>query len=396
MFRIARIISAIYLLLAVVVTGLTIAVGPLPGGTAPLEGIREQMIGRDPIVISIAYGTEKEEWLRAAVEQFEAESHRVRGRAIEIELEGIGSREMINEIIQGELKPTVVSPASSIQIELLQGEWQARSNDSILFEGDDAPQPLVITPLVVVAWEERAQVLSLEHSASLWENIHDVLSDSQGWGAFGKPEWGLAKFGQTDPETSNSGIQTLVLLSYGYHDKTVGLNNQDILDAGFQRWLDALEQAVLEFPPSTGTLMEDVVRFGPSKYDFVVVYENLAIENIETARGRWGPIRIYYPPANVLSDHPYAILNAEWVSQEQREAAAVFREYLLSEEMQRLALVDYGFRPANTSVPFDTDDSPFRRFSNYGVQMDIAQSVEIPPADVLNELINLWRRGDYN
>ncbi|NJL34472.1 MAG: solute-binding protein, partial [Chloroflexaceae bacterium] len=88
----------------------------------------------------------------------------------------------------------------------------------------------------------------------------------------GHPEWGLAKFGQTNPESSNSGIQTLVLLAYSFHEKVNGLSNADILDADFQAWLDDMQEAVLEFPSSTGTLMQDVVRFGPSKYDFVVVY----------------------------------------------------------------------------------------------------------------------------
>lgn len=398
MIRIAQMVSSLYLVLAVVVTGITVVAGPLPGGAAPLEGIREQVIGRDAVTISIAYGTEKEEWLQAAVERFNAADERVGGRPIAIELEGIGSREMVSEIMDGDLQPTVASPASSIQIELLRGEWQARNNSSILLEGEDAPQPLVITPLVVVAWEERAQQLSLDDSAQLWGNLHDVLADPQGWAAFGQPEWGFAKFGQTNPETSNSGIQTLVLLAYDYHDKTSGLSNADILDQGFQAWLDDIQEAVVdnEFPSSTGTLMEDVVRFGPSKYDFIVVYENLAIDNIETAQGRWGPIRVYYPPANILSDHPYAILNAPWVTPAQREAAARFRDFLLSEEIQRLALTDYGFRPANAAVGFAGSDSPFTRFENYGVRRDIARSVEVPPAEVLSQLIELWRRGDYN
>jgi ABC-type sulfate transport system substrate-binding protein len=95
-----------------------------------------------------------------------------------------------------------------------------------------------------------------------------------------------------------------------------------------------------------------------------------------------------------LSDHPYAILDAPWVTPDQRAAAAQFRDYLLSEETQALAL-EFGFRPANTAVAFDTPDSPFTRFASYGIQTDIAQSLEVPPADVINELIDLWRRGGY-
>jgi hypothetical protein len=67
----------------------------------------------------------------------------------------------------------------------------------------------------------------------------------------------------------------------------------------------------------------------------------------------------------------------------------------LSEEIQRSALVDYGFRPANTAIGYDIEGSPFTRFAEYGIQQDIAQAVEIPPAQVLNEIINWWGRQDY-
>jgi ABC-type sulfate transport system substrate-binding protein len=398
MFRIAQVLSAVYLVLVGVVAVFTVFVGPLTEGAAPLAGFRDQVIGRDPVVISIAYGTEKEAWLEAAIDRFNAEEQRVNGRPIEIQAQGIGSREMVTEIIDGDLTPTVVSPASSIQMELLRSEWQTRNNQEILHTGDDAPRPLVITPLVIVAWAERAEALNLDNPNQLWDNLHDALASEEGWAQFGESDWGLVKYGQTNPETSNSGIQALVLMTYAYHDKTSDLSQQDILDADFQEWLDEIQESVYQgdFPDSTGTLMEDVVLRGPSTYDFVVVYENLAIDNIETAANRWGEISVYYPPANILSDHPYAILNAEWVTPDQREAAALFREFLLSEELQRLALVEYGFRPANTSVPFDVSGSPFEQFQDYGIQADIAQSVEVPPADVLNELIDLWRRKGYD
>lgn len=398
MLRIAQMIASIYMVLALAVVALTVVIGPLPGGEdAPVASFLSLLPGRGPVVISIAYGTEKEEWLKAAVERFKTTNPRVGGQSIEIQLESTGSREIVNEVIQGNLKPTVISPASSIQLELLRNEWEARTNSDIFFTGEDAPQDLVITPLVIVAWEERAQVLSFHDSQQLWQHIHDVLAEPQGWGAFGHPEWGLAKYGQTNPETSNSGIQALLLQAYAYHNKSRGLTNQDILDPEFQQWLDEIQSAVYnrEFPPSTGTLMDDVVRFGPSKYDFVVVYENLAIENIEKARGRGGDLKVYYPPANILSNHPYAILNAAWVTSDQRTAAAQFREFLLSDEIQTSALVDYGFRPASTAVAFNVANNPFERFASFGIQQDIAQSVELPEASVLNELITLWSRKSY-
>ncbi len=378
MLRTARILSAGYLLLAVVLGGLSLLPPPAP------------------VVVSVVYGTEKRDWLEAAAERFmAAEPTTSSGAPIAIELEGAGSREMVLDIIDGERQPTVISPASSIHTELLRGEWESRTGASILYDDNDRPQPLVITPLVIVMWQERAEALSLEDADRLWRNLHTLVADDVGWGAFDRPEWGLARWGHTNPETSNSGIQTIVLLAYAYHNKTTGLTNQDILDPDFQQWFADFERAVPEFPSSTGFLMDDMLRVGPSKYSFIVVYENLAIENFDVAVGRGGAINVYYPPANILSDHPYAILDAEWVTPEQREAAAMFRDYLLSEETQTLAL-QFGFRPANTAVAFDTPDSPFARYADRGIKADIAQSVEPPSAEVINELIDLWRRGDYD
>ena len=166
----------------------------------------------------------------------------------------------------------------------------------------------------------------------LFLDFLDALADPQGWAGRGGPgAWGFVKFGHTSPLTSNSGTQTLLLLAYGFYNKTSKLSGDDILNPAFQRWLTEGEQGVTEFGDSTGSFMTNMVRFGPSKYDVVAVYENLALQDVETAQGRWGQsIHIYYPPATLLSDHPYVTLQAPWTTPEQRAAAAHFRDFLLS------------------------------------------------------------------
>lgn len=390
MLRISQLIAAAYLIIAVALVGLTAVNGPVATAPFPLA------LGpnRDPVVVTIAYGTEKRLWLEEAVRRFATTNPRVDGHPIQVVLEGIGSRDTVTRIVAGELQPTVISPASSIQVELLRDDWQKKTNTNIVHDGGDAPQPLVLTPLVLVAWEERAAVLWPNPQANFWSSLHDALADPQGWATRGRPEWGLVKFGHTSPLSSNSGIQTLVLLAYGFHNKASNLTSADIFAPAFQSWLIDVERAVLEFGDSTGTFMTDMVLFGPSKYDIVAVYENVAIENIQAAEGRWGKLRLYYPPATIFSDHPYAILNATWVSPLQRQAAAQFREFLLTEQTQTLAL-QYGFRPANPQVALITNDAnnPFNKYSGYGVQLDIQQQVAIPSAEVLNNLTELWRRN---
>jgi hypothetical protein len=266
-----------------------------------------------------------------------------------------------------------------------------------------------LTPLVIVAWDQRAKVLWGDDTSTFWDTLHRALANPKGWVgvaeqrgfAVGSPEytqaqqWGFVKFGHTSPLTSNSGAQTLMLLAYAYHNKSSGLTSADITDPTFQKWLLEVETAVLEFGDSTGTFMTNMVQFGPSKYDVVAVYENVAIENIQAAQGRWGQdIKIYYPPATMFSDHPYAVLDAPWTTPEQRAAAVQFRSFLLSRPMQELALQSYGFRPADPNVPLITNDAnnPFNKYKSYGVKVDIAQQVQTPTGDVVSTLLDLWRR----
>jgi ABC-type Fe3+ transport system substrate-binding protein len=397
MQRLSRFIGFGYLGLCVVVLIYTVLIGPL-GPAAPFA----LPIGpaRTPVEVTIWYGTEKEVWLETALERFNAENRTLNGRPVRITLVGLGSREIAVRTAQQDFgdatPPTVVSPASTLQVELLKSDWQTRNNTEIIPSGADAPQPTVLTPLVVVAWEDRANVLwgNGLQAQNFWQDIHAAVADPQGWAGRGKPEWGFVKFGHTSPITSNSGTQTLLLLAYGYYNKTTGLTSADILNPDFQKWLLEIENSVLEFGDSTGTFMTNMVRFGPSKYDIVAVYENVALQDIQNAQNRWGQnIRIYYPPATLFSDHPYAILDAPWVSPEQRDAARMFRDYLLSEPIQQLAL-ESGFRPANPNVAVVTNapNNPFNAYQSFGVQIDIPQVVETPQADVILTLQDLWNR----
>lgn len=391
MQRLSQLLAGGYLLVAALVTAITFLNGPLGPAPVAIPGGPS----REPVVVTIVYSTEKEEWLEDAVERFNATNQRVRGRPIQIRLEGVGSRELVSRIIDGSSQPTVVSPASASQIELLRSAWQARNTSSLFLEGADAPQPLVITPLVLVMWQERAAALWPNGpSSNFWGELHNAIADPRGWAARGHPDWGVVKFGHTSPATSNSGLQTMVLLAYAYHNKAADLTVQDVLDPGFEQWLREIEGSMTQYGESTGTFMQDIVLYGPSRYDVVAVYENLALQNIAGAQQRWNQsLAIYYPPATLLSDHPYAILNAPWVAADQRAAAARFRDFLLAPPAQELAL-QYGFRPVNQQVSISSADpnNPFNRFKSNGAQIDIQQQVALPPADVLNALTDMWRR----
>jgi len=348
-----------------------------------------------PIVISVLYSTEKALWIEEAVERFAKTKTRIGGRPIEIELEASGSREMYLAILDGK-QPDLISPASMLQIALLEDLSKSKFGYALVNPQDKATcRPVLTSPLVLVAWKDRADVLWGDNpNGNMWRRMHDALVDPKGWESYGHPEWGYIKFGHTNPLSSNSGFQTLVLMTYNYFEKTHGLVSADILaNPEYQQWLIEFESTISKFGDSTGTYMNEIISYGPSMYDFVAVYEATAIEQLENAVGRYGELHIYYPPATSLSDHPFCVLQGDWVTREKAQAAQAFLDFLTEPEMQELALLEYGFRPVDPAISLEQSGSPFTRYTANGVKLQLPPEVETPRGDVLQTLLDFWQRN---
>jgi ABC-type Fe3+ transport system substrate-binding protein len=386
MLRLSRMIAIAYIAICLATLALAALLGPL--GYAPFPLIPAP--ARPPIVVTIWYSTEKREWLEAAKQQFEATAPTSNGRPIQVQLRGLGSAEIVQRAAsqdwRGETPPTVISPASAM--------WLGMYELPVAASGAEAPRPLVVSPLVVVGWENRAKSLWPSGPRSFWSDLHDAIADPAGWKAHGGQEiWGPVKFGHTSPLASNSGAQTLILLAYAFQNKSDGLTASDIADPEFAQWLAEIESGVSSFGDSTSTFMSDMVTRGPSLADFGVVYENLALRSMDAAQQRQGqPLLLFYPPATLVSDHPFAVLDGGWTKPEERTAAAVFRDYLLSRSMQQLAL-QYGFRPSDPNVAITADDAsnPFKKYAASGIQLALPPQAVVPPAQISTALLELWR-----
>ena len=347
---------------------------------------------REVTELPFVFSTETKEWVDAAVAEFSALHPEIKVAPI-----GKGSLEASDGILAGSLKPVLWSPADSLVLKLFAADWLTKNGQAAFGEGEDAPGPLLLSPLVFVAWEDRARALERFGGGTItWKTIHQAVASNQGWPAVkGKAEWGFVKLGHTDPTRSNSGMQALVLMALEYFGRNTGseLRVEDLLKPDFQKFLREVEAGVTRFENSTGTFMTDMVRFGPSKYDIAVVYESSAISELANAQGRWGNLRVYYPKLTLWSDHPLGILRAPWVSEKQLAAARLFAAFLHSRPVQERAL-RFGFRPAETSVPLKTADTqnPFTRLAEFGVQVSVPSVAEPPDAAVIRNLLALWTR----
>ncbi|GAC1547734.1 MAG: hypothetical protein NVS3B10_11470 [Polyangiales bacterium] len=349
------------------------------------------------IALPFLYSTEKEEWLKASVDQFE-KLH----PDIDVQLEGKGSLDAVRALLSGEKKPVLWSPADRLAVNLLTTQWQlAKAQDPLVRDAQKWPRSMLLTPLVYVAWESRAKVLLGKDSEISWKKLHDAVGSKKGWaGLGGDPAWAYVKFGHTDPTKSNSGLQALVLMAYGFYDRQNGLGVGDVTAQPFQDFVKSLEtgRQTQDFSAaSTGTFMQNLIRQGPSLYDVVVAYEALAIAEIPRAVGRWEPLRVFYPNINLWNDHPLCLLAQDWVSPEQRKAAELLADFLMSAPIQTQALRN-GYRPGNLDVPVITSDAdnPFNKYKDLGIRVDVPRIAQPPDGAVLQALLQTYQRNAPN
>lgn len=339
------------------------------------------------VSFGIAYGTEKKNWLKWAAKEWEKTDA---GKRIRVNLLPMGSREGAQEVLAGNEKIHVWSPASALYKDYFVNEWQVKHGGDAI----EKEEVLALSPMVFVFWKKRYDAFSKAYPEVSFATIAKALSAKGGWGEIAQQaDWGFFKFGHTNPTKSNSGGVTLILTAYEQHGKTRDLTVGDVTESDFQQWLSNFVRAASNRVDSTGTLMKEMVLKGPSSFDALCVYENLAIDYLENAEGRWGQLHIVYPPVNMWNDNPYYILNTPWSSEDQKTAAAAFLEFLMTERIQKEALA-HGFRPGNPKVGIKSPDSKIVKYAQYGIRIDLKGMCEPPKAEVISNLLHSWQRAD--
>ncbi len=341
------------------------------------------------IKISILYGSEKKAWLEPLIEQYNAEKHQTEsGATIVVEGTAIGSIESVNGILDGTLQPTVWSPASSVYIPVANAEWrQAHGSDLVTGTLND----LVLSPVVIAMWEPMARALGWPNEPLGWSDIAAMAISEDGWSGYGYPEWGNFKFGHTHPGYSNSGIVSVIAEAYAGAGKQRGLTLADLENPDLQAFMTDVESSIIHYGSSTGFFADRMFERGPSYLSAAVLYENLVVEQENkrlSGESYQLPVVAIYPEEGTFwSNHPYAILNAPWVTEEQRSAAEAFETFLL-DRPQQLKAIELGFRPADPSIPLT---APLD--AQHGVDISQPQTVlEIPSAEVIAGIEELWRQ----
>ncbi len=346
-----------------------------------------KLVPKGTITVSIVYGSEKREWLEPLVEEFNASRNKTaEGQVIVVEAEPMGSIESVRGIIDGTLQPTVWSPASSVYIPVANSEWR-KSHSGDLVTG--TPKDLVLSPVVIAMWQPMAQALGWPENEIGWAEIAALATSQEGWSAYGHPEWGRFQFGHTHPAYSNSGIVSIIAEAYAGAGKQRGLTQDDLQTPEIIEFMAAVEKSVIHYGTSTGFFAERMFERGPSYLSAAVLYENLIVaqesKRLSGESSQIPVVAIYPKEGTFWSNHPYAVLNAPWVTPEQKEAAEAFEAYLL-DTPQQLKSLELGFRPADPSIPLA---SPLD--ARHGMDTHQPKTIlEVPSAAVIDGIQTLW------
>ena len=295
-------------------------------------------------------------------------------------------------------QPVVWSPASSA--------WGAILNQRLADKGEApmAPpsEPFMLTPHVIAMPKPMADALGYPEKEIGFADILALANSPEGWGAFGRPEWGPFRLGKTNPNFSTSGLSALIAQYYAATGKQRDLSAEDIARPEVVQFSKDVESAVVHYGDITLTFMNNLYRNdqrggGLTYVSAVAVEEKSVIDyNLGNPDGVLQPgeeprkprvplVAIYPKEGTLFSDNPYITLDAPWVSDQEREGAKAFEEFVKRPENQRKVL-EYHFRPGNPAVEVGAPIVPAN-----GVDPDEPRTtLEVPSPPVMIEMLDRW------
>ncbi|MFX1309572.1 MAG: substrate-binding domain-containing protein [Promethearchaeota archaeon] len=325
--------------------------------------------------ITIIYSSEKASWMTVAYSDFMHEwenSHP--DEPISIDMHPYGSSDSIISILNNEIFPTIWSPASSIWMPILNKKWVdlTKSVDPIVNISDAVK--IIYSPIVIATWE----AFNLTHNINGFTDVHNLNLDQSV----------NIRMAHTDPRLSNSGFMSVIMaLSAVSGTPSENLSISDLTNSDNQQWLKEFESSAVLYGKSTGFLARYMKTEGPNALTLAFLYENLIRDISSTATG--GKIIAIYPEEGTLySDHPFCILNANWITPEQRVVAEAFLDFLNKNETVASAL-QYGFRPIDPSIPLDPE---VFNYENNGIayQLNIPELKAPKDGEILLKIPDLW------
>ena len=378
-----------------------------PGNPEPLV-----IAPRGPVQVRVLTALPVEPWLREAANSFNAGDFRQDGQPIEVQviamdgLTALGkfdrddfgtlgdrAREDMTEQELARLSatfPTVWIPDNRYLVELANVAYKERlGRDVFLTDGEYRARPIAISLFTWGIYQSRAEILDNTFGDINWRTIHDAAIAKGGWPELGGDSaWGFFKLVVPNPRRNVGGLAAMIAAAGEYYDRT-NISVADVTEPAFQQWLGELMGSLTDVSGASAYTAEDFALFGYSVGDGGQLLESDLLNNMAGIQTRWAdPLVIRYPKYLTWFDFPFTVWVGPETTAPEKNAALQFQQYLLTPEMQKLA-VEQGLRAVNSEVSITDGDNLFTRWQSQGVEAVVPRTTRMasPSRDVLLALL---------
>jgi hypothetical protein len=405
---------------------IVVAIGVLLPVVRGESGDEDQDASGDTVEVRVLTALPVEPWVRTAAEQFNGEQHTIEGHPIRVTvvpMDGLSAlskwdreeffvlgdrdREALSpeEIQLLDDFPTVWIPDSRYLVELVNATYKEKlGRDVFLTDGEYRARPVAISLLAWGIFDSRTKVLEDAFGEISWQAIHDAAQAKGGWPEIGAlagletPEdlnpWGFFKLAIPHPRKNAGGMHAIIAAAGEYYDRP-RIDVADLTDAGFLAWLEETLMSVTDFSAASQP-GENLALFGYTTGDVAQLLEADILVNMAGIQTRSPEsLLLRYPRYVTWFDFPFTVWMGPETTALEKNAALMFEEYLLSQEIQERALT-YGLRPVHPDVPVDSPDSLFTRWRDEGAMTFVERttSMRSPDRDVLLALLAWFDRYD--
>lgn len=340
---------------------------------------------RNAVIVEVMANTSLTPWLEAAVEPFnEAGNETSDGKPVYVALTPLESGRAVAEMVDGGESGAL--PALWIPDDVVWSNLLAEQGKDH-FQGDCVS--VAESPLVIAMWRPVAEALGWPGRSLGWLDVGSLAADPSAWDYYSGGQFGdRLRLSHTHPGLSGAGASTLLAVVHAAQSAQEAVGVDDIQEPIVQASVSAFEAAVSWFSSSADDLGRTMQERGVEYLGAAVMYESTALHY---GGGDPSIVPIYPFEGTFVATHP-ACVNGNADSQTQ-EAARLFRDYLLEEPTQQLA-VAHGLRPVNAAV---TPEAPL----DASRHVDLAQPEIVfgaPSVEAIYAVQDLWQsaRKDVN
>jgi Ca-activated chloride channel family protein len=246
-------------------------------------------------------------------------------------------------------RPDVWSPAARSWTGLLQQKATALDKPDLIAAGK--PASIASTPLVIAMPKPMAQALGWPTKPLGWGDVLKLAQNPRGWASINQP-YGAFTLGKTNPNFSTSGLNATIGTYVAATGTSSDLTLKDLQKPAVQQYAQAVEQAVVHYGDTTLTFLSNLQaaddRGNGLGYISAVAVEEKSVWDYNQGNPSGDPttlgkhrkpkiplVAIYPKEGTLLSDSPYAILTAPWVTDGIRKAAQSFLTYAQGDAAQK-------------------------------------------------------------